>query len=37
MRYRVREGSIASYARVAIISALFWGAIIVTAVTAYPM
>lgn len=37
MRYRVREGSIADYARVVFISVLFWGALIATAVIAYPM
>lgn len=34
---RVRENSIADYARIAFVSVAFWAVLIATAVTAYPM
>lgn len=36
-RYRIREGSIADYARVLCVAALFWTMLFVAAVTSYPM
>lgn len=36
-KYRVRQGSIADYGRIALASAAFWTVIIITAVSAYPM
>ena len=35
-KYRVREGSIADYARIAFVSIAFWGILIATAITSYP-
>lgn len=35
MKYRVREGSIADYARIAIVSAGFWAVILWAIVTTY--
>lgn len=36
-RYKIKEGSIADYARVFGVSALFWGTLLAVAVTSYPM
>lgn len=36
-RYRVREGSIADYARMFGVGAIFWGALLALAVQCYPM
>lgn len=35
-KYRVRDGSIADYARIAFVSIAFWGILIATAITSYP-
>lgn len=35
-KYRVREGSVADIARVALASIAFWGIIFLTAISAYP-
>jgi hypothetical protein len=36
-KYRVREGSIADYGRVALAGIAFWGIFILTAISAYPV
>ena len=36
-RYRIREGSIADYGRVAIAGIAFWAVIIITALSVYPV
>ena len=36
-KYRIREGSIADFGRIALVSIAFWGVIIMTAISAYPM
>ena len=36
-KYRIREGSVADYARMIGIGALFWGALFAMAVQCYPM
>ena len=36
-KYKVREGSIADYARIIGISVIFWGALLAMAVQCYPM
>lgn len=36
-KYRVREGSIADYARMFGVGALFWGLILAMAIQNYPM
>lgn len=36
-RYRVREGSLADYARILGIGALFWGVLFAFAANVYPM
>lgn len=35
-KYRVREGSIADYARIILASSAFWAVIFITAACAYP-
>ena len=35
-RYRIRDGSIADYARVLALSVMFWGVLIAVAVQSYP-
>ena len=37
MRYRVREGSIADYGRIAITGIVFWGVLLWMAFSAYGM
>ena len=36
-KYKIREGSVADYARIIGTGALFWGALFVMAVQCYPM
>lgn len=36
-RYRIREGSIADYARMIGVGALFWGALFALAAQTYPL
>ena len=36
-KYRIREGSIADYARIIGVGSLFWGALLAMAVTTYPL
>ena len=36
-RYRIREGSIADYARMLGVGSLFWGILFAVAVQTYPM
>ena len=36
-KYRVREGSVADYGRVALAGIAFWGILILTAISAYPV
>lgn len=36
-KYRVREGSIADYARMLGVGAIFWGILLAMAANAYPM
>lgn len=36
-KYRIREGSLADYGRIALAGLTFWGVIIMTAVSTYPM
>ena len=37
MKYRIREGSVADYARVFGLGLVFWGILLAVAVSAYPM
>lgn len=36
-RYRVREGSILDYARMAVVSAMIWAVLIAVTLTEYPL
>ena len=36
-KYRIREGSVADYARIFGIGMLFWGALLAMAIQCYPM
>ena len=36
-KYRIREGSIADYARIIGVGSVFWGALLAMAVNVYPL